>query len=319
MLKTMQRFLNPGVFVFVVAYAASFICLSRNSNFQPADAVVELVLFGFILPAIAWFATRRSTVLAIRASGRPPEMLLVLGCLIALAIYLVNGPQAIDNLLPPPWKESQQIHFFVNLIRKLIVFVLLPFIAFRLLFGYHWRDFGLSRAGLKELFRSHLPVVLSVSAVILAFQYFFGGAVAPLREGKFHVLQLLPALPLCFIWLAVEAGLVEEFFFRAIVQTRLAAWSKSEIGGVALMALVFGLAHAPGFIFRQAGEVEGLGAAPSALDAIAYSIVVLAPGAIVFGVVWARTRSLLAVLLIHAAADLLPNVGSFIETWKLGR
>ena len=246
-------------------------------------------------------------------------MLLVLGGLIALALYLVHGPQAIDSLLPSVWKESPRIHFFVALIKKLIVFVLLPFAAFRLFFGYRWRDFGLQKEGWRELFRSHALVVLSVSAAILVFQYFLGGAAAPLREGKFNVLQLVCALPLCFIWLMIEAGLVEEFFFRGLVQTRLTTWTRSEVAGVALMALVFGLAHAPGFIFRQAGEVEGLGSNPGALDAIAYSVVVLAPGAIVLGVVWARTRSLLAVILIHAATDLLPNVGSFIETWKIGR
>ena len=63
--------------------------------------------------------------------------------------------------------------------------------------------------------------------------------------------------------------MVEEFFFWAIVQTRLTTWAKSEVAGVALMALVFGLAYAPGFVFQQAKEVEGLGAHPGVLDAIA--------------------------------------------------
>ena len=61
--------------------------------------------------------------------------------------------------------------------------------------------------------------------------------------------QLLLGLPLCFIWLFFEAGLVEEFFFRALVQSQLAAAFKSEASGMALMSLIFGLAHAPGFIF----------------------------------------------------------------------
>lgn len=41
------------------------------------------------------------------------------------------------------------------------------------------------------------------------------------------------------------------------------------------MALVLGLAHAPGLIFRQAGAVESIGATPSALEAISFSIVTL--------------------------------------------
>ena len=55
------------------------------------------------------------------------------------------------------------------------------------------------------------------------------------------------------------------------------------------------------------------------MQAVAYTIVTMAPGALVFGVVWARTRNLFAVILIHAAVDLLPNVSAFIETWRIGR
>ncbi len=310
-------FCNPGVLVFVVLYVVSFTLLTRTGEFAPADALVELVLFGLVLPSLAWFATRRARVLTIALPRSGYEALLVVGLIVALAIYLIHGPQAVDGLLPKAWTESPQIHFFVNLAKKLVVFVLLPFAVFRILFGYKWRDFGLQVAGLRELVRSHLPVVLLVSAVILAFQFFFGGAVAPLREGRFHTQQLLVGLPLCFLWLAIEAGLVEEFFFRAIVQARLAAWFESEITGVALMALVFGLAHAPGFIFRHSGEVEGLGANPTALHAIAYAIVTLAPGAIVFGIVWARTRNLFAVIAIHAATDLLPNLSEFVQLWRI--
>ncbi len=53
--------------------------------------------------------------------------------------------------------------------------------------------------------------------------------------------------------------------------------------------------------------MEGLGANPSALDAIAYSIAVLSVSGILFGVIWARTKNLFALMLIHAAGDLLPE------------
>ncbi len=81
------------------------------------------------------------------------------------------------------------------------------------------------------------------------------------------------------------------------------------------MSLIFGLAHAPGFIFRHAGAVEGLGANPSALDAVAYSITTLAISGVFFGVIWARTKNLFALMLIHAAADLFPNLSDFVKIW----
>jgi membrane protease YdiL (CAAX protease family) len=199
----------------------------------------------------------------------------------------------------------------------LIVFVILPFVFFGHLCGYTARDFGWQKAGLHELYRSHLPVVLILSGVILALQYFLGGGAASIREGRLSAHQLLLGLPLCFVWLAIEAGLVEEFFFRALLQSRLSGWFQSEITGIVLMAMIFGLAHAPGFIFRHAGMVEGIGANPSALDAIAYSIVTLAVSGVFFGIVWARTKNLFALVLIHAATDLLPNLGEFVRTWGL--
>ena len=102
-----------------------------------------------------------------------------------------------------------------------------------------------------------------------------------------------------------------------MVQARLTAWFKSEVSGVALMALVFGLAHAPGFILRHAGLAEAIGANPSAADSIAYAIVVLSVSGIFFGIVWARTKNLLAVMFIHAAADLLPNLKEFVGIWGI--
>jgi membrane protease YdiL (CAAX protease family) len=66
---------------------------------------------------------------------------------------------------------------------------------------------------------------------------------------------------------------------------------------------------------RDVGEVEGLGSNPSALDAVAYSIVVLPISGVTFGVIWARTKNLFAVILIHAAGDLLPNFAGFAQTW----
>lgn len=199
--------------------------------------------------------------------------------------------------------------------KKLFVFVAIPFAIFRFCFGYRLRYFGIQRQGLRALCGSHLPVVLAVGAAFLAFQYFGSGGGAAFRRGHFTAFQLLVGLPLCFVWLLIEAGLVEEFFIRGLIQSQLAAAFKSEISGIVLMSLIFGLAHAPGFIFRHAGELEGLGPNPSALDAVAYSIVVLAVSGITFGLIWARTKNLFALILIHAAGDLLPNFGSFIRTW----
>jgi membrane protease YdiL (CAAX protease family) len=299
----------------LLLYCGAFAILLGNKSFDVAGAVVVLIVFGIVLPFIAWITTRRAIPLSISIQPGMPELIVLVACVVAVSLYLIGGPQWIDQHLPRQWAESQQIKFVITLAKKLFVFVAIPFAVFRFCFGYRFRDFGVQREGFRALRGSHLPVVVVVGGAFLAFQYFLSGGGAALRREHFTAFQLLVGLPLCFIWLLFEVGLVEEFFFRALLQSHLAAAFKSEASGIVLMSLIFGLAHAPGFIFRHAGELEGLGPHPSALDAVAYSIVVLAISGITFGVIWARTKNLFVLMLVHAAGDLLPNFGSFIRTW----
>jgi membrane protease YdiL (CAAX protease family) len=268
-----------------------------------------------VLPFIAWITTRHAVALPISIQPGRSELVVLTAYVIALSVYLIGGPQWIDQHLPSGWADSLRIKSVITLAKKLIVFVAIPFAIFRFSFGYRVRDFGVQREGLRALCGSHLLVVLVVGGAFLAFQYFVSGAGAAFRREHFTTFQLLLGLPLCLMWLLLEVGLVEEFFFRALVQSQLATAFKSEVSGIVLMSLIFGLAHAPGFIFRHAGEVEGLGPHPGAFDAIAYSIVVLAVSGVTFGVVWARTKNLFALMLIHAVGDLLPNFASFAQTW----
>ena len=122
-------------------------------------------------------------------------------------------------------------------------------------------------------------------------------------------------LPFAYVWLFFEVGLVEEFFFRALLQSRLAALLRSEVTGIVLMALFFGLAHAPGLHFRSTATLEGLGPHPSWLVAIGYSIAVTSVAGIFLGVLWMRTRNLLVVMIVHAAGDLIPNLAHFVKAW----
>jgi len=244
-------------------------------------------------------------------------MILIAVCLGLVAAYLIWGSALSDSLLPANWIASPRGKFLVVMARKLIVFVVIPFVLFRFIFGYRWRDFGLQWKGLRALKGNHLAVVVILSAAILLFQYFLGMGAAPIRRGELTAAQLAIGIPLAFVWLFIETGLVEEFFFRGLLQTRCAAWLNSEVSGVALMALLFGLAHAPGFILRHAGLEEAIGPDPSPADAIAYAIVILSVGGIFFGIVWARTKNLWAVMFIHAATDLLPNLKRFVVTWGL--
>jgi membrane protease YdiL (CAAX protease family) len=310
-------FTNVWALLAFAVYGVSLALLWRNPGFSHEDAISMLVVFGLAFPLVAWVTTLCARPLEIAVRANSAEMGLLAFCLIGVILFLIWGTALSDALVPATWLGSPRIKFLVVFARKLIVFVAIPFVLFRFAFGYRWRDYGIQLAGLRALAGNHLLVVFILSAAILAFQYFFGGGAAPIRHGEFNAAQLLVGLPLCFLWLFLEAGLVEEFFFRGLLQTRLAVWLKSEIAGVALMALLFGLAHAPGFILRRAGLADAIGENPSAADAIAYAVVVLSVSGIFFGIVWARTRNLFAVMLIHAATDLLPNLKQFVVTWRI--
>lgn len=310
-------FTNPWALAGIVVYGLSLSLLWRNKTFGREDAISGLILFGFAFPLLAWLGSLQARPLTLFVRRSATEMILLGLCLGFVAAYLIWGSALSDALLPGSWMASARIKFLVVLVRKLVVFVLVPFALFRILFGYGWKDFGLQWEGLRALAGNHLPVVLSLSLAILLFQYFLGLGAAPIRRGELSAGQLAVGIPLCFVWLFIETGLVEEFFFRGLVQTRCAAWFKSEVSGVALMALLFGLAHAPGFILRHAGLQEAIGPDPSPADAIAYAIVILSVGGIFFGIVWARTKNLWAVMFIHAATDLLPNLKRFVVTWGI--
>jgi hypothetical protein len=149
---------NPGVALFAALYLAGLAILSQNKDFNFADALVELVIVGLVFPLLAWIATRRAVPLAIPTRSSGSEMLVLVAVVIALSIYLIGGPQWIDGLLPARWSVSPRIHFFVNLAKKLAVFVVAPWLIFRSLFGYRWAKYGVSLMVVRwEICRRGIP------------------------------------------------------------------------------------------------------------------------------------------------------------------
>jgi len=202
----------------------------------------------------------------------------------------------------------------ITLVRKIIVFVMVPFLAYRFLFGFKWQDFGFT-LDIRQLFsKKSLVIFTTMASLFILFQWFGGRAAEPIRLGKFTTAELVFGMPLSFVWLFLEVGLVEEFFFRGFLQDRISVLTKSSSWGIGLSCLLFGLAHAPGMYFREAGIVEGLGANPSFLDTISYSIAVQSTAGLPFAIIWGKTRNIWLVMALHAAADLLSNYPELMES-----
>jgi membrane protease YdiL (CAAX protease family) len=279
--------------------------MHRLEGFGVGEPLLVLGLMGIGFSAFAWLTTRKSVPLpfTVKQPGRETRLLLLY--MLPLIAYLAWGRNAsVLTTLPEP-RQSIAI-----LAIKLLLFVAIPAAMLSLTCGYRWRELfvfaGASR---------HLWPALWMSAAIIAFQCVLGRGLTEIRHSGFAASTLVLATPLLYAFLLLEVGLVEEFFFRVLLQTRLSAWLKSKMGGIVGMALLFGLMHAPGLYYRSGATQEGVGAHPSWLVAIGYSVVITSVAGFFLGVLWMRTRNLLLVMAVHAAGDLVPNFVPMLKNW----
>jgi len=302
---------------FAAAYALAVGWLVASGTYSPAEPLAILAIFGVLLPLCAGWLCRKCRPLPVRADFKPAEIVVVAACVLFVTAYLVWGSGWVNGLLAPFTDGSPRLAYLLKIAKKLVVFVALPYLLFARLFGYSWRDYGLSR-NLRSVFAPRYLVLLLVMAALYCLvQALVGQGARPVFRGDYAIGSVVAGILLLYPLLVIEVGLVEEFFFRAIVQARLAAWLKSDAAGLFGMAVIFGLAHAPGLYLRGAGAVTALGASPGPLTAAAYSIAILSLAGLTFGVIWARTRNLLVLMLIHACVDLLPGLPEFIDTFGL--
>lgn len=301
---------------FAAIYALSLMHLNAIGAFPMEEALSILVIVGVGFSFLVWLTTIgvMPEQVDVPAPGR--QALVALLLVVALGAYLVAGKSFVDGIVPGEAKGGDALaNEAWRLAMKLLVFVVIPLFVYRTLFNATWAEFGLSGASFRRLIGRDGLAVLIIGVAVIGFQYMAGAATAPFREGKYAADALQLGLPLAFAWLVFEVGLVEEFFFRAVVQERLSALFRSDIAGLFVMALIFGLVHAPGMVLRGAGVQEGLGANPDILTAAAYTITVQAVAAFMFGLLWLRTRNLLALMLVHAAMDLLSNASDLLHAF----
>lgn len=269
-----------------------------------AFPVIALPLFGGLLPALAWWLTRRTDAPPAHVH-RPARQLFWLGAYLLLyAFVLVGwGLGAVRGLLPAG--PGQQ---FLVLAYKLAIHVAIPALLIARLGGSLADSFdvGLHRRG--------VPLTLLVfSLICFALLSVVSPSLANLAATGVQGGAAVGWVALSWLWLSVEAGLAEEYLFRAGLQSRLSAWLESPLAAILIASTIFALAHWPGLYLRGGPGVDGWSTDP--VEVAAFTIASLSPIAIMLGVLWARTRSLLLVVLIHGAIDALPNATEMIRTF----
>ncbi|HZE44678.1 MAG TPA: CPBP family intramembrane glutamic endopeptidase [Steroidobacteraceae bacterium] len=292
---------------FVGAYLAVWAAATAYLGVKGADwtlPAISLVVFGAALPALSMALTRKAAAAPIVVRRPMLELWVLLGFLVVYAVAFLGWGMSATRAVVSAGREQESLVLIV----KLIVHVGMPAILLAAL-----------GARLAPLFNSGIgrpgfwPPLLVLGAIILALMCVVSPALSEIAALHASAATLAWAAPAAFVWFALEAGLCEEFLFRAVLQTRLAAVLESEAGAVVTGALLFALAHVPGLYLRGHPGVDGYSTDP--VQVIAFTVAVLSPVALLFGTLWARTRSLLLIVLLHAAVDVLPNLTEFIRTW----
>jgi uncharacterized protein len=155
--------------------------------------------------------------------------------------------------------------------------------------------------------------LIVLSAAMFALLALVSPSLKQIAELNLSPAAAVPWVLASWIWISIEAGFCEEFFFRACLQSRLTAWLNSPAAAIFATSILFGLSHWPGLYFRGGPGVDGWSTDP--IQVAAFAVATLSPLAVSMGVLWSRSRSLLLVALVHGAIDALPATAEFVHIW----
>ncbi len=165
---------------------------------------------------------------------------------------------------------------------------------------------GITRAGLKDA----VNLAVIVGLLCIPVLYVVGDQQRAAVRMVFHKpLQAILPFLVSFVLALLTVGFVEEFFFRGVLQSRLAICAGSEWRGLLVASLLFGLFHLPMYFFSPFEPTHG-----DFIWSLASVITEQAVTGMLLGVLWLRTHNLAAPILVHAFIDAL----AMMTTLKIG-
>ena len=312
-MKGLTRLLTNKYFlVYLTLYLVFFLLLNGKSGFQMNEIVAVAVFVGIIFTFIAFSLSRSALPLFEEPPVRKNEMIMIIGLILFFTLFITY----YKDILIPSGANDLSIKMITGL-GKVVFVVFIPIVAYRISYRFRLRDWGIKVNPKLCFSRKNAKILFVLSLVIIGFQFFASNGFKPVKEGIYSNTQLFMGIPLFFLWLVLTVGIVEEFFFRTFLQSRLSLILKSQTGGIMLSAILFGLAHAPGIYLRGAGEIANLGSNPDLLLSVAYSFLALSTAGFFLSVLWLKTKNFWLIVAIHAMMDLLPGLGTFIDVFGL--
>jgi membrane protease YdiL (CAAX protease family) len=292
-------FIYAGIFLLALALA-----IVRRKTFPLTETLVVTVIIGLGFTGLVYWIAPQPGDIPLRQEMKTSELIFSVAYLIVTAMLLIRGAP-----VPKSWRDHYFKKGIATLGFKLLVFVLIPLAALRLVWHAGWADLGFTAGNVvAQLCAAGLLIL-----IFGGFNLLVGGAAAPLRKRQFTPGKIAVGMSLAFLWNLVEVGLVEEFYFRAFLQGRFTTFFDSPAAGICAAALLFGLAHAPGIYLRRGDRHGPLGENPTLIDSILYAILGLSPTGWFTGLLYVRCQSLLAPILVHAAVDAVAHTVEFLE------
>lgn len=294
-----------AVLIYAMLWGGSTAYLFAQGNEDWFTGILVLAIFGLALSGLAWLLTRGAEAppIEVKRPAFESGAILIYLALVYALLFLGYGLTALREAFPEGQSRETAVMGLKLTAHVILPALLLVFLGARLS--------PLFQAGLTG--RKFWRTLIVLGAIILGLLCVISPSLRNVAATGATPATLAWAVPVSFVWVTVEAGLNEEFLFRGVLQTRLSAWFRSAWAGVFVTSLVFGLVHMPGLFLRGGPSVDGWSTDP--LQVAAYTIAVLSPIGLLFGLIYARTKSLLLVVLLHGLVDVLPNLADFIRTW----
>lgn len=267
--------------------------------------LVALVIFGLGGSLLTMALTRGVKLPPVPVARPWPELVAVLVYLLLYAFVFLGPVMSWAKGALPPGREHDLLVAAV----KLVGHVVLPLLLLKAL-----------GSRIAPIFSGGLParlfwrVALVLGGLLIGLLAVVSPSLKNLAAVGPDAVTLAWAIPANFLFIAMVAGLNEEFLFRGVLQTRLAAVLGTALGAAPIAAVLFGLAHWPGLYLRGGPGIDGWSTDPWAVAA--FTIATLSPLGVMLGVIYWRTRSLWLVVILHGAIDFLPSLPEFITTWR---
>src|SRR5690242_4537092 len=221
--KSIPRQIGLGLLVaYLILYAWMLLAMRRTAAFDIAEPLMVLAIVGLGFSLAVWLLSIGVQPLHSPVIKPNQELAAVAIYLLPVIAFATWGLDLLHRYVPDDPENA-----FAILAAKLLVFVVVPAAIMLTHFGY-----GVRQLAPISTRTRHLLVIVGMSILLLAFQALLGRGLRDIVSAHIPPSVLLYGAPLAFIWLVLEAGVVEEFFFRVLLQTRLSAVLRSELGAI---------------------------------------------------------------------------------------